>query len=141
MENASKALIIAGAILLSVLIISLGIMVYNNAKNAVGGANLNKEEIAAFNSQWEMYTAKKQISASELRTMFSAIITNNVTEKNSTNRLIKVSYAAKVLDDTQTAAVSKKAIEEMPATISASTTFKVTATYTNGLITELTIAK
>lgn len=42
MENASKALIIAGAILLSVLIISLGIMVYNNAKNTVGSANLSQ---------------------------------------------------------------------------------------------------
>ena len=32
MENASKALIIAGAILLSILLISLGLIVYNQAK-------------------------------------------------------------------------------------------------------------
>ena len=32
MENASKALIIAGAILLAILIISLGLIVYNQAK-------------------------------------------------------------------------------------------------------------
>ena len=55
MENASKALIIAGAILLSILIISLGIMVYNNAKNTVGSSNLDKQEIQTFNSQWEQY--------------------------------------------------------------------------------------
>ena len=31
MENASKALIIAGAILLAILLISLGIMIFNQA--------------------------------------------------------------------------------------------------------------
>ena len=35
MENASKALIIAGAILLAILIISLGIMIYNQASGVV----------------------------------------------------------------------------------------------------------
>ena len=35
MENASKALIIAGAILLAILLISLGIMIYNQAQNTV----------------------------------------------------------------------------------------------------------
>ena len=33
MENASKALIIAGAILLAILIISLGIMIYQQASS------------------------------------------------------------------------------------------------------------
>ena len=32
MENASKALIIAGAILLAILLISLGIMIFNQAQ-------------------------------------------------------------------------------------------------------------
>ena len=34
MENASKALIIAGAILLSILLISLGIMIFTQAQDA-----------------------------------------------------------------------------------------------------------
>ena len=33
MENASKALIIAGAILLAILLISLGIMIFNQAQD------------------------------------------------------------------------------------------------------------
>ena len=35
MENASKALIIAGAILLAILLISLGIMIFNQAQDTV----------------------------------------------------------------------------------------------------------
>ena len=34
MENASKALIIAGAILLAILIIALGVFIFNKAKSA-----------------------------------------------------------------------------------------------------------
>ena len=51
MENASKALIIAGAILLSILLISLGILVYNNAKGTVSDSNLDYEEAQKFNTK------------------------------------------------------------------------------------------
>lgn len=93
MENASKALIIAGAILLSILIISLGIMVYQNAKNTVGSANLSKQEIQTFNSQWETYIGDNK-TASEVRTMIQAVIANNAAEKKSgENRIVKVKGA------------------------------------------------
>jgi hypothetical protein len=82
MENASKALIIAGAILLSILIISLGIMVYNNSKNTVNSANLSQQEIATFNSQWEAYVGSNK-TASEVRTLISAVIASNAAETNS----------------------------------------------------------
>ena len=58
MENESKSLIIAGAILLSILIISVGILIYNNSVGA------SKDDIASealemqlmqFNKQYEMY--------------------------------------------------------------------------------------
>ena len=38
MENASKALIIAGAILISILLISLGIVMFNASKGTTGQA-------------------------------------------------------------------------------------------------------
>jgi len=38
MENASKALIIAGAILISILLISLGIMMFNSSKGTTDQA-------------------------------------------------------------------------------------------------------
>ena len=38
MENATKALLIAAAVLIAILIISLGIVVYNKASEAVTGA-------------------------------------------------------------------------------------------------------
>ena len=72
MENASKALIIAGAILLSILLISLGIMIFNQAQDSLDGNGMNQAKITTFNSQFTKYegtapeqtqTAKDAISA------------------------------------------------------------------------------
>ena len=50
MENASKALIIAGAILLAILLISLGIMIFNQAQDTVNNSGMSQAEITAFNA-------------------------------------------------------------------------------------------
>jgi len=84
MENASKALIIAGAILLSILLISLGIMVYNNAKGTVNEANLDSEATQTFNSKFTQYTGSNK-SASDVNALVSAVNANNAA--NGTTRI------------------------------------------------------
>ena len=49
MENASKALIIAGAILLAILLISLGIMIFNQAQDTVTNSGMTEAELTSFN--------------------------------------------------------------------------------------------
>lgn len=130
MENASKALIIAGAILLSILIITLGIMVYNNAKNTVGSASLDKQEIETFNSQWQTYVGKNK-TASEVYTMMSAIVASNASEaKSGKGRYITLTNTGTADKVAQTSAPT--VIPEMPAS---SNTYEITAGYAaNGLI-------
>lgn len=132
MENASKALIIAGAILLSILIISLGIMVYNNAKNTVGSANLNKQEIQGFNSQWESYVGQIK-TASEVVSLAQAIIANNAAEtKSGTNRWIDFTNSDN--PKAPTTALTKAPSVSVPAPAN-STTYTISAVYdSNGLI-------
>ncbi len=77
MENASKALIIAGAILLSILIISLGIMVYNNAKGTVSDSNLDAESAQTFNTKFTQYGGTQRGTA--LNSLIDAAIANNAT--------------------------------------------------------------
>ncbi|MEE0865899.1 MAG: hypothetical protein U0L98_03780, partial [Clostridia bacterium] len=55
MENASKALIIAGAILLAILIISLGILIFSQAQDTVGSVNMSEQEMMAFNNKFTAY--------------------------------------------------------------------------------------
>lgn len=57
MENASKALIMAGGILIALLVISLLVMFYGNIKNLMS-ANYNTdvtEQVAEFNKQYDVY--------------------------------------------------------------------------------------
>lgn len=91
MENASKALIIAGAILLSILIIGLGMMVFNQAKDALTGSNLASEKAAAFNSKFEEYTVGAQ-TGSKIRSLCDLVKNNNLTADGSETYEIKISY-------------------------------------------------
>lgn len=88
MENASKALIIAGAILLSILIITLGLGVYNNAKSATGNADLSGQEINAHNSQFTAYEGRQK--GSQVKALITTIKRNN---KEYSDRQVKVFYS------------------------------------------------
>lgn len=61
MENASKALIIAGAILLSILIIAIGMYIYNSSTNSITNAagQISQQDIQAFNNQFTMYESRQ----------------------------------------------------------------------------------
>lgn len=91
MENASKALIIAGAILLSILIIALGIYVFNMAKGVTDTKALNDIEIAQFNQQFTNYKGK--IIGSGVKTLLDKVISNATVNKDSDERLPDVIYA------------------------------------------------
>lgn len=87
MENASKALIIAGAILLSILIIGLGMFIYNQAASQVSDANLNTEEAQAFNNKFLSYTGKNKYG-DEVKRLIDTVIANN----NTTTDDIQIKY-------------------------------------------------
>ena len=78
METASKALIIAGAILLSILIIALGVFIFNQAKSSIGNTGLSDQEVAAFNSKFESYEGRQL--GSSVRSL--------VTQVNNYNRTV-----------------------------------------------------
>lgn len=91
MENASKALIIAGAILLSILLISLGIMVYNNAKGTISDANLNSEEAQAFNTKITQYCGTGK-SGTTMNSLMDAIAASNGAQNGKSDvHYIKIS--------------------------------------------------
>lgn len=81
MENASKALIIAGAILLAILIISLGIMVLNQGQDIIKGSGMSKADIQTFNSQFTKYEGT--IKGSELRSLIQEVVASNALDENS----------------------------------------------------------
>lgn len=92
MENASKALIIAGAILLSILLISLGLVVYNQASDQIGNANLDQQQIEAFNSKFTPYQGAN-VSAAQVNALRQLVISVNGSEKsNGTYQYVEMTY-------------------------------------------------
>lgn len=79
MENASKALIIAGAILLSILIIAIGMYVYNSAQSTINDSltSMSDSEKNAFNSKFTGYATKQ--TGSQVKSLIGDLITNSNT--------------------------------------------------------------
>ena len=80
MENASKALIIAGAILISILLISVGIIIMNAINNPVsrGADSASSQAIEMFNSKFLSYDGK--VKGSSLKSLISTINASNATD-------------------------------------------------------------
>lgn len=101
MENASKALIIAGAILISILLITLGIIVYNGSRSTIDESmgSMDETTITMTNSKISQYEGDS-VSASSVRALFNQIqSTNSVTGRN---------IATKGVTDVTTVSNSKK---------------------------------
>ena len=77
MENATKALLIAAAILVAILIISLGLVVYNMAAETVQNVNMSDQEIKAFNDQFTRYEGNTQ-TGSTVNALVQTVLTSNM---------------------------------------------------------------
>lgn len=126
MENASKALLIAGAILIVILLIAVGMMVYRGAQGSIQKAigSMSSTEKDIHNSQFEPFIGNK-VSGSNVRSLLSKIITNNSDDNNVNVKLTGIGTDANTV------------MKEI--TTAASASYKVEATYEDGVITSIAI--
>ena len=77
MENASKALLIAGAILIAILLIAIGMMVFNSASGVIDTASssMTDQEKSIHNKKFTVYQGQK--SGSVVKQLLSEVKTNN----------------------------------------------------------------
>ena len=81
MENASKALIIAGAILIAILLISVGILVMNSISKPIDAAagEANSQAAQMFNSKFINYAGKDK-NAQDIKQLIYTVIANNAND-------------------------------------------------------------
>ena len=89
MENASKALIIAGAILLSILIISLGIMIFTQASSVVDNNAMDEVAVTTFNEKFRQYEGNN-VRGANVNALLQRVIQNNLSNSGDTSKQIKV---------------------------------------------------
>ena len=87
MENASKALLIAGAILLCILIIAIGMYIYNNAQSTVTESlnSLSTQEIEAYNNQFLLYDGLQD--GTKLKNLMAKLIANANVYKDENTKI------------------------------------------------------
>jgi competence protein ComGC len=88
MENASKALLIAGAVLIVIIIISIGILIVNAATDTTDLAQTNAAitSVQTFNNQFLPYEGK--IKGSSVKTLEQMVTVSNANSEHT----ISVSY-------------------------------------------------
>ena len=122
MENASKALIIAGAILLAILIISLGILIFSQAQDTI------------FNNKFTPYEGTN-IRGSQVNALAQAVLTNNQTAKEngeSATKGIAVSGALTIAADGTTTTFTR---------VPSGTMYTVKFTYQDSLVHSITVTQ
>ena len=102
MENASKALIIAGAILLSILIIAIGMYIYTSSHNSISeaGSQIAQQEIISFNQQWNTYEGAQ--GGNNIKALLQKVIGNCNTNAQEEQRLVDVVCSRATEEDEKT---------------------------------------
>lgn len=93
MENASKALLIAGAVLIVIVLISVGVLIVNQASSVTDQASdiTTSQAVETFNNQFQNYAGIQK--GSSVKTLLSAIATSNATNSNTSKHMIKVTFS------------------------------------------------
>ena len=102
MENASKALIIAGAILLSIVLITLGVVIIGRGQEAIDQTNIDDQVVSTWNQKFTQY-AGNSVSGTSVNVLINAVLSANATNKTGdTDKLIQITDDSDVTpaDDT-----------------------------------------
>ena len=127
MENASKALIIAGSIIIAIVLISLGVFVLNGATESVkSGADMSATEVQAFNSKFLAYEGDK-VSGANARALYQLIKSHNVQNSEDFSKQVNLTIGKGPAKDGTPQ--SDKAATMDPNTLKAGNTYKVTFGY------------
>ena len=130
MENASKALIIAGAILLSILIIGLGMYIYQQANSATQGTNLDPQKANAYNGEFLQYEGTR--SGTDVQALVNIIKNHNRVNVDDPTRQISVIYGT-APDTTEEPVESLDDVEMPPSgAIKSGWTYKISFSYSKG---------
>lgn len=146
MENASKALIIAGAILLAIAIIGVGMAVFNNASDSVSGTDMSSEEVTAYNSEFDSYEGNA-VRGSRVKTLINTVKQHNLTATDDSEKVQVLTAAGETevsVDEVDVdGAASTTGLQETANGIQSGRTYQVSFGYdpSSGKITTIYVVQ
>lgn len=132
MENATKALMIAGAVLIAIMIIGIGMMIYQSASGTIGDSLSQVDKMArdSFNSELLAFEGKQK--GTQVKALITKIISLNASNAEThPERLISLKVDNSEVSD----------LSAQRASITAGLTYTVTTAEdtTTGYITTISI--
>ena len=100
MENATKALMIAGAVLIAIMIIGIGMMIYQSASGTINDAMGSVDQIAIDSFNGDLIGYEGTQKGTQVKALITKIITLNSTNKEAhPERVITLNYAGSDVAD------------------------------------------
>lgn len=142
MENASKALIIAGAILIAILLVGIGTLVLSGAQGGIDEAigQMSTNEKKMFNEQYTQYEGTK-VKGSNVRALIGNIINSNNSNQEIEGKIVSILGDKSI--SANEGALNADEMSKYKAQINTGATYEVTIQYEakTGLVKTVTIKK
>lgn len=137
MENATKALLIAGAVLIVILLIGVGMLIFNSSTAPVDQAvtQMDAQARSIFNAQFENYSGSQK--GASVRQLLSAVISSNASYDTPVTVKYTGTGTATGLAGVKTASDDSTKISAARTDINLSTSYTVTLIYTSGLVSSV----
>lgn len=136
MENATKALIIAGAVLVAILIISVGMMIFSQGSDVINQSSgkINKFEVQAFNNGFDSYEGDQK--GSQVKQLISSVISSNATyEGTQDDKVISVKVG------TSEAVSDASGLSSARSGLVSGKTYTVSFDYQNGYVHTINVVE
>lgn len=147
MENASKALLIAGAILISILIIAIGMYIYTSAQGAINNAGdrMSEHEKTIYNSAVLQYCGNNK-PGRDVKSLIDAIVASNNTNVDQAGKFITLTFGDTTVKNGENGANTETNVNAAADTMSGlknsvnmGKRYDIKESYTSGLITKITV--
>ena len=79
MENASKALLIAGAILIAIVLITFGVIILGQGSEIINNASMSETEVSTFNAKFTAFQGDK-VRGSKVNSLLNTVVQNNLSQ-------------------------------------------------------------
>lgn len=133
MENATKALLIAAAVLIAIMLISFGVYIISNTSSTItDNGDLSQQEVTSFNQQFTNYEGPN-VTGTRVNGLLKTVYTHNLTAADS-------SQIVQVVVDSSTVLTGSETVT--PARVGTGNTYSVVCNYNNsGRVTSITVTQ
>lgn len=136
MENATKALLIAAAVLIAILIISLGVVIYTKASETVEGVgDMSEYQIQQFNEKFRKYEGTNE-SGADVNALLQTVFNHNNAQADNTT-------CVSVTVGTETKISASNEITTSPTPVSTGARYTIECTFNaqSKLVTSITVTQ